>query len=345
MWRKKRRTPRDPTEENPPVDGNRQHEDIPSKLLRSEEALRILYEYAPDAIYASDLKGTFVIGNAAAERITGYSRGDLIGRSLLRLGLLGLRDVPRAAALLARNAAGQSTGPDEFILHRKDGSEVPVEISTYPVRIQGQWVVIGIARDVSERERAARALGEAETRFRTLMEQSPLAIEIMSVDGRIVDVNAAFLELWGLSKEDMQDVHAKYNTFEDEQLKSLGLMPYYERAFAGETLLLPPFEYDVSQTLHTLRQGQPEGRKRWIQPHIYPLISERGQISNIVSIHDDITERKGAEEALTARMNELQSLYDIMLDREDRNLGLKREINELLRRLGEPIRYPSAEEP
>ena len=67
-----------------------QLEQLNTKLEASEERLQIIFEHAPDGYYLSDLKGTFVDGNAAAERITGYKRGELIGSSFLKLKLLSI---------------------------------------------------------------------------------------------------------------------------------------------------------------------------------------------------------------------------------------------------------------
>jgi len=104
-----------------------------SHSLDSDEALRVLLEHTPDALYLCDVEGTFLYGNAAAEVLTGYARDDLIGQSFLRLDLLSTGDMPKAAALLAKNAAGQATGPDEFVLNRKDRTQRRVEIRTQPV--------------------------------------------------------------------------------------------------------------------------------------------------------------------------------------------------------------------
>jgi len=131
-----------------------------AQLRTSEERLQILFEHAPDAYYLNDLKGTFVDGNAAAERITGYMREELIGSNFLKLRLLSAGDLPRAASLLATNLLGRSTGPDEFTLARKDGTPVPVEIRTHPVRIGNRRLILGIARDVSARKKAEHELRE-----------------------------------------------------------------------------------------------------------------------------------------------------------------------------------------
>jgi len=55
---------------------------------------------------------------------------------------------------------GKTTGPDEFILNRKDGARVPVEINTYQVKIKGKSMVLGIARDLSKQKISEGVLKE-----------------------------------------------------------------------------------------------------------------------------------------------------------------------------------------
>jgi PAS domain S-box-containing protein len=138
---------------------------IEEALESSEERLRILFEYAPDGYYLNDLEGNFVDGNKAAEEITGYRKEELIGKNFLNLSLLPLDQFPKAAACLAQNALGRPTGPDAFVLNRRDGDQVAVEVRTFPVKIQGQTLALGIARDISDRTRAEEALRESKERY------------------------------------------------------------------------------------------------------------------------------------------------------------------------------------
>ena len=127
-------------------------------LQSSEERLKILFEFAPDAIYMNDPKGNFIDGNKAAEEMLGYKREELIGKNFLKLKLLSAKEVPKALKSLAYSVVGKKTGPDEFLLNRKDGEKIPVEISTYPVKIKNKTVVLGIARDITKRKKAENSL-------------------------------------------------------------------------------------------------------------------------------------------------------------------------------------------
>jgi PAS domain S-box-containing protein len=130
-------------------------------LKSSEERLKILFKYAPDAYYLSDLKGNFIDGNLAAEDLLGYKKSELIGKRFLKLKLLSAKEVSKAVKLLAKNALGKGTGPDEFTITRKDGTTVITEIRTYPVKIKEQTLVLGIARDITERKEAEQTLRES----------------------------------------------------------------------------------------------------------------------------------------------------------------------------------------
>jgi two-component system, cell cycle sensor histidine kinase and response regulator CckA len=75
---------------------------------------------------------------------------------------------------------------------------------------------------------------------------------------------------------------------------------------------------------------------------ITPVLSEAGQITHFIAIKQDISGRKHVEAQLNEQVEELQRWFDITTGRESRILMLKKEVNELLEKSGEPPRYPSA---
>ena len=164
----------------------RQAED---KLRQSEERFKMLFESAPDAYYIHDLDGHFIDGNKAGEQLIGYSKEEVIGDNFVNLDLVAEEDIPKVLAAMAENKDGKPAGPLELTVYRKDGSKVIVETRSYPVEIDGQTVVLGIARDITERKKAEVVLRQSEQRLKILFEYAPDAIYLSDLKGNIIDGN------------------------------------------------------------------------------------------------------------------------------------------------------------
>jgi PAS domain S-box-containing protein len=147
------------------------------ELRESQERLKVLFESAPDAIYLTDLEGRFVDGNRAAEDLVGFKKAELIGKSLAESGLLNAEDLSKAAANLEKVAAGKPSGPTEYLLKRKDGRLIGIEVRTFPVRIGGKMLSLGIARDVTARKRAQQKLLDDREKLKSLASQLSLTEE------------------------------------------------------------------------------------------------------------------------------------------------------------------------
>ncbi len=123
------------------------------KRRQSELQFRTLFEVAPDAMYLTDLEGTFIDGNNAAETLLGISRDRFIGKNFADLNILPPDELPKAIKLLETNLQGKMTGPDEVTLITQNDKKIVVEIRTCPFQLNDRPVILGIARDVSERKR------------------------------------------------------------------------------------------------------------------------------------------------------------------------------------------------
>jgi len=266
------------------------------ELKSSGERLKILFEFAPDAYYLNDLKGNFVDGNKAAEEITGYKKEELIGKTFLKLKLLSPEQIPKAAVLLAKNVLGQSTGPDKFILNRKDDSQVPVEIRTFPVTIEGKTLVLGIARDITERKRAEEALLESEERFRSIVENSHDGIIILDDAYRLTYVNDELCRISGYSRE--ETIGQDFRKFLDEESKQLVADRYIRRQKGEE--VPPRYEFNI---VHK------DGQKRRVEISSSVIKDSAGKVKTVAQILD-ITERKQAEEQLLRLSNAVKMSTD-----------------------------------
>lgn len=133
----------------------------------------------------------------------------------------------------------------------------------------------------------------SEQRFRTLFEQAPFSVQLLGVDGRTLQVNGAWKELWGIGESDpvFAWIFGEYNILTDPQLEAKGVLPYLRRAFAGSTVRIPATHYDPAEI------GRP-GRARWVEATASPIKSADGQVAEVMLIHEDVTERMLAQEQL-----------------------------------------------
>ncbi len=251
---------------------------------RAEERFRTIFESAPDAYYLCDLNGVFIDGNRAAEQLTGYSKEELVGGSFLGLDLLPERELSKAAELLTVNSRGEPTGPDELVLRRKEGGEVEVEITTHPVDLQGQTVVLGIARDITERRRAEEALRESERRLSTLMGNLPGMAYRCRNDGdwTMLFASEGTHALTGYTPEEL--VGGSRITFGELIHPDDRERVWQEVQAAAEGPRPFVLEYRINDA---------NGREKWVWEQ--GVESEPGVLEGLLM---DITERKRAEVAL-----------------------------------------------
>lgn len=122
-------------------------------LRESEQRFRTLVEQATDALFVVDGQGRFLDVNQQACLTLGYSREELLA--------LTVTDIQKSVSLAAvAQVQSQETGSpvtQEGIHTRKDGSTFPVEVRMGRIDIQGQPVLLALARDITERKQAERA--------------------------------------------------------------------------------------------------------------------------------------------------------------------------------------------
>lgn len=176
------------------------------RLRTSEEQWREVFERAGDAIFVADREGRLAEVNAAASATTGYSRAELIGRSVFDM------IVPDERSDLTA-ARAQEESVHDWRLRRKDGSLVHLEISS---RRLSDGRRLGVARDVSLRRLAEQALGaeaaqqrqraaEAERHLAGFWDASrDLFAVVSATDGRPRLINArAWGETLGYTEAEM----------------------------------------------------------------------------------------------------------------------------------------------
>ncbi|MBF0550877.1 MAG: PAS domain S-box protein, partial [Deltaproteobacteria bacterium] len=165
------------------------------KIKKSEKRYRLLMENSPDAITVYDQAGQAIYINPAFQRIYGWSPEELMGR---RIDFIPPHEEEKTREAVARNLAGETTQIETQRIN-KSGGLIDVSIKSVVLGDIGENVsaLLVIHRDITEQKRAERTLRESAEQFRIMIEESPLGISIMSVEGVFKYINPKFIEIFG----------------------------------------------------------------------------------------------------------------------------------------------------
>jgi PAS domain S-box-containing protein len=163
----------------------------------SEESYRGLFDNLTELVYIQDLQGRFLNVNQAVVRAYGYTRGELLGQrpDILAAPEVDMEDTVRRFGLAVAGEPQRC----EWWGRRKDGSVFPKELSLARSTYFGQDAVIAVARDVTERVEAERALRAREEHFRRLIEHASDPVSIIGTDGTILYESEAVERMFGWS--------------------------------------------------------------------------------------------------------------------------------------------------
>ncbi|WP_164104662.1 PAS domain S-box protein [Candidatus Laterigemmans baculatus] len=262
------------------------------------EMFRVLAEHVRDyAVFMLDAEGRVQSWTRSAERLLGYSEEEIVGRASEVLFTPEDQAQGILAAALKESLASGAGELDRWLV-RKDGTRLWASgtITPLPEESGGNRGFATIVRDRTQWKQdelvRREALRQSEERFRGLMEQAPFSIQIFAHDGQTVRVNRAWEELWGIAADQISD----YNVLHDPQLAAKGAAGVIERAFAGEVVHVPAVYYDPNETVpDRTRHVEP---RRWVTAVAYPLRDRDGHVREVILVHEDITARKLAEDAL-----------------------------------------------
>lgn len=154
---------------------------------------------------------------------------------------------------------------------------------------------------------STRMTKDAATLFRTIFEQSPISTQIFTVNGETCMVNSAWESLWNIKFKDLK----LYNILQDKQLIETGIMPYINRGFKGEIVSVPAIRYIPSKTV-SVKGAVPF---RWVSAKMYPIYDTKKQLEYIVLQHEDISEKKQAEEKIQLFKSIVESSNDAIISK------------------------------
>jgi PAS domain S-box-containing protein len=254
--------------------------------------LAAIVESSDDAIITKDLSGIITTWNNGAQRIFGYSAEEVIGKPIAILIPSDRQN--EEPGILARIRQGQPIDHYETVRQRKDGTLLDISLTVSPLR-DSKGKIVGaskIARDITEKNRAQRALRESEERFRAVVDNISQMAWTATASGDVTWYNRRWYEYTGTTFDKMKG--------------------------RGWTAIHHPdhFQRVVANFDESLRTGRvwedtfplrgKDGQYRWFLSRASPIRDSSGKIQLWFGTNTDVTELREAREVLARSHEELE---------------------------------------
>jgi len=255
------------------------------KLKQSEELYRTVVEDQTELICRFLPDGTLTLVNDAYCRYFSKEREELIGESFMPLLPEEDREEfkEHLASLTSENTAKTAEhrveSPGGEIRWQQWTDRAIFDEEGYPVEYQS------VGRDITERKETEARLRESEERFRTAFEDAPIGVALVGLDMRYLRVNHALCEMLGYPQEELlKKTSPEIIHPDDHEVSAERVRQVLEEGLDGYTI--------------QRRYIRGDGRVAWNLTSVSLIRNPEGEPGHFVCLHQDVTERKEAEEAL-----------------------------------------------
>lgn len=298
---------------------------VEKSLQQSEDRLSKIFHSSPSAIIVSRVAdGTFLDMNDAACQIYGYSKEELVGKTSLEMNIIDPGERKKLIDALTEKGALHDS---EVVVHSRSQGDRHMLFSIEILTIGGERCMLTSMIDITERKRVEEALSRSEKEFRTLAESMPQIVWITMPDGSNIYFNQQWVNYTGLSLEQSYGEGWIIPFHPDDKEKA---WKAWRNAVTNKGI------YSVESRIR-----RKDGIYRWWLIRGVPVRDNNGSINKWFGTCTDIEEIKAAEDKIKDQLNELRRWHEVTIDREDRILELKSEVNELLAAVGQQSRYGS----
>jgi len=303
---------------------NDQAREEAERKLRGEKLFSdTMIESMPGILYFYDGQGKFLRWNRNFETVSGYSGPEIAG--MHPLDFFSAADKP----LLARRIAEVFEKGESFVeaaFLAKDGTSTPYFFTGRNVPFEDKVCLVGVGIDVSERQRAQDSLAESEQKYRELVEYANSIIMRWNAEGRITLLNEYGQRFFGYTAEEILGRHVMDTIVPPTESGGRDLRRLMEEICADPQA----FEQNINENMR--RNGQ----RAWISWTNRIVCDANGQVTEILSIGTDITERKRAEEARQESEARYRKLFEcapdgiVIADRENYCLDVNPSLCQML---------------
>jgi PAS domain S-box-containing protein len=268
-------------------------------LQESEERYRLLADNSLDMISRHAADGTVLFVSPSCESVTGYTIKDLLEKPAEFL--VHPDDIEKVWSVVNSLQASEDRYVVEHRLCKKDCSVIWVETMGRLFRdMSGNVIEIQCnVRDITERKHAEEALRMSEERLRLQIERMPIALILWDHDFKVMTWNPAAESIFGYSSEEALGRHP-YGMIVPKETQPI-VDDVWERLIEGDT------------TAHSVNENNTKDGSliicSWTNT---PLKNHDGSIIGVLSMVQDITEQKHAEEALRQSETKFRDLADML---------------------------------
>jgi len=256
-----------------------------------------VWESAAYPIFLHDAEGNFLYFNESAAMSHGYTKEEFLIMSLRKLAVSESAELfeARMKKILEEGEATFEVGHCH-----KDGSTLSFEMHTRAIELNGNLILFSTAFDITERKTIEETLRDREARYRYLFEHSQVANALVSLDGRMLEVNEAAAQLYGYDKSEIIGRELLEFIAPESRAK---VAEAFARGLAGTQA--EPLEIEVATK---------KGARTFYFPGGYHILFEGGKEAGFLISAVDITEHKKADETLKHSEERYRTILDEMQD-------------------------------
>jgi PAS domain S-box-containing protein len=256
-------------------------------LQESEENFRAFFDTIEHLLFVLDNSGNIIRVNQTVIRRLGYTEEELIGKNVLMLHPEERRD--ESGRIVFEMLQGKRDYCPIPVM-TKDGKYIPVETRVIRGRWNGKDALFGVTKDISD-------IKASEEKFSKIFYNNPSAMAITDLDnGRFADINDAFIRITGYERDEVIGKTAsELRLFADASQRDAAIKIIMEQGY------LRNYETDIRMKSGAIRYGSFSAETLKLQDR-----------KLLLTMMDDITERKQAEESLRQRQLEINAIFDAL---------------------------------
>ena len=279
---------------------------IQEELQRSEkeqiankERIDSILQASPDGICAIDAEGVIVLVNQSMQALFGYSSEEMTGMNVKMLmpdDMTERHHKGLERVVLGREARLIDKGAAELQGRTKSGEIFPIELSLSQIGSGNDVIFVGIIRDITERKKAENKLAEKEAQLRLAFDNMPAGIKFIDKDLKILAFNQQYLEVMDYPDDLIHEGGSSHD----------------ELKFQAERGDLGPGNPDALVDKALSKHGSDKTvfiERELVKGRIAAITVQNTPDGQRVTVVNDITERKKAEETIKRRAMEASLLH------------------------------------